>query len=99
MLMDEKQVRPETGPMTFGDDWTGVFIRGDNACFYSHALLKVARTLPEGFDRIQLESLARLLGSAFQGSTPSQEMRAFCECFNYLVSEVSDNDGNGKEDT
>lgn len=23
--------RPETGPMQFGDDWPGVFIRGDNA--------------------------------------------------------------------
>lgn len=25
--------RPETGPMQFGDDWPGVFIRGDN-CFH-----------------------------------------------------------------
>ena len=23
--------RPETGPMRFGDDWPGVFIRGDHA--------------------------------------------------------------------
>lgn len=23
--------RPETGPMQFGDDWPGVFIRGDDA--------------------------------------------------------------------
>lgn len=23
--------RPETGPMVFGDDWAGVFIRGDEA--------------------------------------------------------------------
>jgi hypothetical protein len=30
--------RPETGPMKFGDDWTGVFIRGDNAAGYVTAL-------------------------------------------------------------
>jgi plasmid stabilization system protein ParE len=30
--------RPETGPMSFGDDWPGVFIRGDNAIAYSFAV-------------------------------------------------------------
>lgn len=31
--------RPETGPMKFGDDWTGVFIRGDEALMgYAPAL-------------------------------------------------------------
>jgi hypothetical protein len=32
------QKRPETGPMKFGDDWTGVFIRGDDALNYALAL-------------------------------------------------------------
>ena len=31
-------MRVETGPMKFGDDWTGVFIRGDNAGGYALAL-------------------------------------------------------------
>lgn len=26
-------MRPETGPMQFGDDWPGVFVRGDNASY------------------------------------------------------------------
>lgn len=30
--------RPETGPMKFGSDWTGVFIRGDNAMYFAHAI-------------------------------------------------------------
>lgn len=30
--------RPETGPMQFGDDWPGVFIRGDDALGYYTAL-------------------------------------------------------------
>src|SRR5258708_6381349 len=29
--MPEGMSRPETGVMQFGDDWPGVFIRGDNA--------------------------------------------------------------------
>lgn len=27
--------RVETGPLQFGDDWPGVFIRGDNAAAYA----------------------------------------------------------------
>lgn len=30
--------RVETGVVQFGDDWPGVFIRGDNAAYYSMAL-------------------------------------------------------------
>lgn len=30
--------RAETGPMQFGDDWPGVFIRGDNAAHFVHGL-------------------------------------------------------------
>lgn len=33
--------RPETGPMQFGDDWPGVFIRGDNAAYYARTLARV----------------------------------------------------------
>ncbi len=37
--------RPETGPMQFGDDWPGVFIRGDAATMsYAPA---VARAIEE----------------------------------------------------
>src|SRR5215471_16043620 len=30
--------RAETGPMSFGDDWPGVFIRGDNAMMHAMKL-------------------------------------------------------------
>lgn len=30
--------RVETGPVQFGDDWPGVFIRGDNAAGFALAL-------------------------------------------------------------
>lgn len=32
------QRRPETGPMRFGGDWTGVFFRGDNAAYFGMTL-------------------------------------------------------------
>ncbi len=35
--------RPETGPMQFGDDWPGIFIRGDNAAGFAYWLRTVMR--------------------------------------------------------
>ena len=34
----ELESRVETGPVQFGDDWPGIFIRGDNAMWYRYAL-------------------------------------------------------------
>lgn len=34
--------RVETGVVQFGDDWPGVFIRGDNAAYYSMAAYRVS---------------------------------------------------------
>lgn len=39
--------RPETGPMQFGDDWPGVFIRGDNALFGALMLEQILKYVPE----------------------------------------------------
>lgn len=36
--LPEQFGRVETGPIQFGDDWPGVFIRGDNALVYAHIL-------------------------------------------------------------
>jgi len=33
-----KENRVETGAVEFGDDWTGLFIRGDDACQLRHLL-------------------------------------------------------------
>lgn len=57
--------RVETGPLQFGDDWPGVFIRGDNAMRYA---MQITFALQHGIDadplgRRYLEGLARLLAS------------------------------------
>lgn len=35
--------RPETGPMQFGEDWPGIFIRGDDCFGYQMAIAEVLR--------------------------------------------------------
>lgn len=61
-------IRAETGPMQFGDDWPGVFIRGDNAMWYAMMLGRLdddrlADIIPSAIDRAQLHGLAELLRS------------------------------------
>ena len=59
--------RPETGPMQFGDDWPGVFVRGDDALGYASAVRRAVETLAEvdssSVDVSRLAKLAELLGS------------------------------------
>lgn len=56
--------RVETGPVQFGDDWPGIFIRGDNAFGYAMALQEAMEIIPDGFKKMQLRSLCGLLGEA-----------------------------------
>lgn len=37
--------RVETGPVRLGDDWAGLFLRGDNALFMAHAVARAADAL------------------------------------------------------
>lgn len=39
--MPENIERIETGSLQFGDDWAGVFIRGDNAVDYANILNEI----------------------------------------------------------
>ena len=61
----EQIERVETGPIRFGDDWPGMFIRGDNALAFAAA---ITMYLDPGIDQNSrhifhkvLESLAELL--------------------------------------
>lgn len=60
-------MRQETGPMKFGDDWTGLFIRGDNAMYYGVCLEDVLESL-DGAPRpgpIQIAALRGLLSDLY----------------------------------
>lgn len=77
-------LRIETGPVEFGDDWRGVYIRGDNALYYAMELKRFLANnktddwMAEG----NLQSLLELLQSAAQGgdSEPVQKLKDFREC-------------------
>lgn len=50
--------RVETGPVRFGDDWPGLFIRGDNAIMFASSLrsmLTHLRNMPEVLPKLFLD--------------------------------------------
>ena len=74
--------RPETGPMQFGDDWPGVFIRGDNAFGYAQALESILFTYKvSDLNRGQVQGLLNLLRSSnvHMGSEP-QMLKDWEDC-------------------
>lgn len=61
----EEPARAETGPLQFGEDWPGVFIRGDNAESYAQALKKFREGESRSpFEETALDSLLILLQDA-----------------------------------
>lgn len=67
----ENLSRVESGPVQFGDDWPGVFIRGDNALTFAHMLREGLTYIPEREYLLlaQLIGLADTLQSCSVGNT------------------------------
>lgn len=94
MVDVSKQFRVETGPIQFGDDWCGVFIRGDDCFYYLNALeviLKdmnepnLKKSLNERADYqmalLALAGLKDLLSRSQQNKDEQvQKLYDFCEC-------------------
>ena len=55
-------MRPETGPMQFGEDWPGVFIRGKHALHSGTVLAAVLRSMTP--EQIEPYNLGILMGLA-----------------------------------
>jgi hypothetical protein len=87
--------RPESGAMKFGDDWTGVFFRGDTAFHYGIALKELLEQFPippaddqdssPAFAKMILKGLVDDLLSCDERTireqnTPVQKLRPFDEC-------------------
>jgi hypothetical protein len=60
--------RIETGPLRFGKDWTGVFIRGDNAVSMA-ADLEVLNDIlgQDNFYQLKLREIINLFTSCVEG--------------------------------
>lgn len=54
-------MRAESGPVKFGDDWTGVFFRGDTAHYYGIALKELLAQLPATDDHESSPVLAKII--------------------------------------
>jgi hypothetical protein len=72
--------RAETGPMSFGDDWTGVFIRGDNAAAYAMVLSNVLGNYKDSdvvavgpIEVQQLKGLLELLNSCNEANQSDED--------------------------
>ena len=82
-LVEPSCPRPETGPMRFGDDWAGVFLRGDYAGPMAMALGRFIDGTPGTgqIDIVQLRDLASVLADALRTAPAGlQQMRPFGEC-------------------
>jgi hypothetical protein len=69
-------MRVETGPVQFGDDWPGVFIRGDNAAWFAVHLRDLLTEADLDFAAsLTLNDLADLLASCNVGNGPVKGLR------------------------
>jgi hypothetical protein len=80
-------MRAETGPMEFADDWTGVFVRGDNALgdsFHIAAALEIldaSESPGAALSANAIRGMMELLAGARQGARPDvQKLRVFSDC-------------------
>ena len=65
--------------MSFEGDWTGVFIRGDNARGYAQSLARVLSRSNTAIDHAAIEDLLELLLGA-QGEGVRSELKPYSEC-------------------
>lgn len=67
---EDNNTRVETGIVQFGNDWPGVFIRGDNAMGYALSLENLFTNDRDGFpmvdplQKINVDELIKLLHAA-----------------------------------
>ncbi len=55
--------RVETGPIQFGDDWPGIFLRGDTALYFAYLLDNIKHSQTDPVIELILENFAELLSS------------------------------------
>lgn len=61
--------RVETGPIQFGDDWPGTFIRGDNAAYYAMCLAAMLSGSKDVVARVAMRGLLSDLQSSRVGDS------------------------------
>lgn len=75
-------MRVETGVVQFGEDWPGLFIRGDNAAMYACALNNLIEGTAGPLDKMYVGGLALLLRGS---NMSSQEFNEYFQKFEQPV--------------
>lgn len=82
---DMPRNRAETGPMIFGDDWRGIFIRGDNSMFFITQLQLVLELDGDNLSKHSKEVINGTINEFCRSNHHSpdkvQMMKPFKECF------------------
>lgn len=65
--LPEQEERVETGPIQFGNDWPGVFVRGDSAGWYAFQLKRLIESQDYEFP-FDVELMLRNLHSDMIGA-------------------------------
>ena len=74
-LLPRLSPRPETGPIRFGDDWTGIFFRGDTAFFFAMSLRDLLTSdTPGALQRRAAWALVRLLATACESEETRERL-------------------------
>ena len=63
-ILPAQKTRVETGLMQFGDDWTGVFLRGDSAFHFKMQLEAFIEDNNNKIAEKSVETLIKLLGAS-----------------------------------
>lgn len=86
--------RAETGPMKFGNDWTGVFIRGDDSFNYANYLEEILKHIENEIDIhafMVLHGLLKMLRSSSHSHRGKktkkevQKIKEFLECLPGII--------------
>ena len=65
----------KSGPMRIGDDWCGVFIRGDDAFGYAWMLEDILNKTPDSLRKAELQTLVDLLFSCREPIENQKEVK------------------------
>jgi hypothetical protein len=70
--------RAETGPMQFGQDWNGIFIRGGNAGYMAFELKHLLKAMEELLETRNVDLFVSKIGGPISGPVHSLNMVIDC---------------------
>jgi hypothetical protein len=83
----EQEERVESGPIQFGNDWPGLFLRGDDCMGYI-TTIQLHMQAPTNYTRKMMESLLKQLSSSLVNYMQEDEPETVGEAIDRLAEEL-----------